>query len=61
MPRWTRGALDGLKPACQEAEGPLKRAIQHRHAHGEEGLSGVAIPSHLLSLDHSLGDHCVDR
>jgi hypothetical protein len=39
-------------PSLPRPERLLERVVQYGHAHREKRLNGVAVPAHLLSLDH---------
>jgi len=53
------GRLGRSEPRMPRPERLLKRAVEYRHTHGEERLDRLAVPSHLLFLNHPLGDDLI--
>jgi hypothetical protein len=54
-------AFERPKTSVPRPERFLERVVQHGHAHREKRLNGVAVPAHLLPLDHPLRNDLIHR
>ena len=54
-------AFERPKISVPRPERFRERVVQHRHAHREKRLNGIAVPAHLLSLDHPRRNDLIHR